>query len=914
MKWDNLYYIYVWILAAAAGLTITGCNRQEKFKVGVSQCSSDDWRNKMNEEILREVMLHDNVEVEIRSADDSNEKQIADLDYFVDNNFDLIAVAPNEADALTPKIKEIYESGLPVIVYDRDINGDYFTAYLGADNAEIGNMAASLLGSITDTAPQIIEIRGLAGSSPADERHSGFKNAADSLGYAVLAEAYGNWNYDDARKAADSLLALYPSANVIYAHNDRMAIGAGDAARERGRSDIKIIGIDAAPQIGIKAVNDRKIDATFLYPTAGHELMRTALAILEGKPYERYMILPTPSPVDASNAEILLLQDNALKEETGKITQLHSQVDAFSQRYATQTTILYVAAVTILLFAVMIFLLMRLYWISKRHHRQMTLRNEELARQRDELDRLYQQLQEATGSKLTFFTNVSHDLRTPLTLIADPVAQMSQADNLTPKQHTMMQLANKNVKRLERLVDQILDIRKYDSGQLKLNLVNINLSQSMREWVVPFAEMAARRHIKFNVEIPQNSEIYIAIDVEKTERILFNLLSNAYKFTGENGSIRVALGKDDTDAIITVADSGIGIPPSDIDNIFQRFFKTDKINPSGSGIGLALSKVFIDMHGGSISVESDEGKGSTFTVRLPLKQVADTADAAAFAHIAIDVSELEDVEDYNEVIADDAPTVLIIDDNRDICTLVRNVMSDCYTVITANSGAQGIRLAGKYIPDLIICDVMMPGMNGYEVCDALKKEPLTSHIPVLLLTACSRDEQRVEGYECGADGFMTKPFESEMLLARCKSLIENRRRIYQNKDAACPAVSKPVTGKPVAAGSGALDDEFLNKFTCYVESEIANTGLSVESIAENLGLSRVQLYRKIKALTNYSVNEMIRNIRLKQAAVMLKTSPVTVSEVAYAVGFSSPSYFSRCYKEYFNESPVDTQNRTSKAR
>lgn len=925
MKWRKFW----WIAFVLTGVMInTACNPQHKYKIGISQCSSDDWRSKMNDEIMREVMLHDNVEVEIRSAEDSNEKQISDLDYFLRNNFDLIAVAPNEADALTPKIKEIYESGKPVIVYDRDVNGKYFTAYQGADNAEIGSMAAVMAGAIAKGAPQILEIKGLAGSSPAEYRHSGFKQTSDSLGYDILGAAYGNWNYEDAYRAVDSLLALYPATNVIYAHNDRMAIGANDAADSLGRTDIKIIGIDAAPRIGIKAVHEGKIDATFLYPTAGHQLMRTALAILEGKPYEKFIILPTPAPVDKTNAEILLLQDNVLKDETSKVSELQNRVISFSQRYTAQANILYVAAALVVMSAILIFVLLRLYWNGKRHHRQIQLRNEELARQRDELDRrneelaaqrdeldqLYRQLQEATGSKLTFFTNVSHDLRTPLTLIADPVNQLAEADNLTPTQHTLMQLADKNVKRLQRLINQILDIRKYDSGQLKLHLVNVNLTNSIREWVAPFVALAARQHVKFNIDVPLHPEITIAIDVEKTERILFNLLSNAFKFTPQNGTIKVALGKDEANAIITVSDTGMGIPPEDLNNVFQRFFKTDKINPNGSGIGLALSKVFIDMHGGSIAVESEENIGTKFTVKFPLRQVEVSEDAHDCPAFIIDVSEIESVDDDYADIKEDTPTVLIIDDNRDICTLVKNVMCDRYTVLTANSGAQGIRLANKYVPDLIICDVMMPGMSGYEVCTALKKDTMTSHIPVLLLTACSRDEQRVEGYECGADAFMTKPFESGMLMARCKSLIENRTRIYKNLDTRPASADNVAPAKPSTNAPQSIDDEFLNKFTALVEREIANSELSVEWIADSLGLSRVQLYRKIKAVTNYSAAEMVRNIRLRRAAAMLKTTISTISEIAYAVGFSSPSYFSRCYKEYYNETPAETQNRTSKAR
>lgn len=907
--------VILWSVLVLTGmLVMSGCTQERKYRIGISQCSSDDWRSKMNEEIMREVMFHDNVEVEIRSAEDSNERQIADLDYFVANGFDLIAVAPNEADALTPKIKEIYQSGKPIIVFDRTVNGDFYTAFQGADNEEIGSMAATVAGNMTDGNPRILEIRGLKGSSPAELRNSGFKHFADSMGYQILGQAYGNWNYEDAKRVADSLLTLYPSANVFYCHNDRMALGAWEVAHGRGRDDIKIIGIDAAPSIGIKAVEEGKIDATFLYPTDGHQLTRTALAILQGGPYDKYLTFPTPAPVDISNADILQQMDRALREETNKIGELQSKMLTFSERYSMQTSFLQASIVIILLLAVLIFIIMRFYWIIKQHHRQMKSRNEDLERQRNELDKLYQQLQEATGSKLTFFTNVSHDLRTPLTLIADPVNQLADADNLTPRQHTLMQLASKNVKRLQRLINQILDIRKYDNGALKLNLVNVNISEAVKEWAAPFAEIAVRRHIKFSTSIPPSPGITTAVDIEKTERILFNLLSNAFKFTPENGAISVSLDSDGTNVVIKVADTGIGIPPEDLKNIFERFFKTDKINPNGSGIGLALSKVFIDMHGGSISVESNEGKGSVFTVKLPIRSVEDSAEVSAFTGIS-DVAEIEEVEDENIDIPEDTRTLLVIDDNKDICTLIKNVMSDHYTIITAFSGAQGIRLASRYIPDLIICDVMMPGMSGYEVCRSLKKEAITAHIPVLMLTACSRDEQRIEGYECGADAFMTKPFDAGMLMARCKSLLDNRRLIYENFDAKPMVESRvPATASAGKSPAGVSGDDILDRFMAIVDKELANSDLSVEYIADKLGLSRVQLYRKIKALTNYSVAELIRSIRLKKAAILLKTTTGTVSEIAYAVGFASPSYFSRSYKEYFNESPVDTQNRTSKAR
>lgn len=323
MKRITAFLIILFIL-----LWLPACQDAKPYRIGVSQCSQDDWRSKMNDEIRREIMFHPEATVEIRSADDSNEKQIADIRYFKDNGFDIIICAPNEADAITPIIKEVYESGMPVILFDRNINGDTYTAWQGADNMAIGRAAAHYARHLAGAGAKVIEIYGLEGSTPAIERHEGFEKAAAEEGIRLLGSAHGNWNYEDAAVVADSLLAIHPDADVIYAHNDRMAIAASEVARRRGL-DVKVIGIDAAPEIGIKAVADSVIDATFLYPTDGYRLVRTALAILGGEPYDTVCRLPVASPVDLSNADILLLQNESLREETDKIKVLKSQVDDF---------------------------------------------------------------------------------------------------------------------------------------------------------------------------------------------------------------------------------------------------------------------------------------------------------------------------------------------------------------------------------------------------------------------------------------------------------------------------------------------------------------------------------------------------------------------------------------------------------
>ena len=586
-----------------------GCSDNKVYKIGVSQCSQDDWRMKMNDEINREIMFHEDAVVEIRSADDNNAKQIEDIRYFVDNDFDIIIVSPNEAAALTPIIKQTYENGVPIVIFDRNINGDSYTARIGVDNEGLGKSAAHYALHLLGSGAKAIEIYGLKGSTPAEGRHDGFLKEFETNGGVLVASEPGNWNKEDAIPVTDSLLRAYPDINLIYAHNDRMAIGASEVAERLGRNDIKIIGIDAAPNIGIQAVADSIIDATFLYPTEGHRLIKTALSILKNEPYDRETIIPVSSAVDLSNADILLRQNETLKEETQKMKILKAQIDDYWAQHSSQTSLFYASiAIIILLFGVG-FLLLRAYWQRSRHQKELMAQNRLLEEERDKQKQLNEQLQDATQSKLMFFTNVSHDLRTPLTLIAEPVAQLASAENLTPQQHTLIRIADKNTRILQRLINQILDFRKYENGKLNLKLTEVDFNKTVHDWMESFYAIAKKRDIKLTLSASDPEHpLPIALDLEKIERVFFNLLSNAFKYTPDNGTITMSYECDGDTLIFRVADTGEGISERDLGNIFDRFFQVDRIHPKGSGIGLSLAKAFVELHGGTISVESTLNK------------------------------------------------------------------------------------------------------------------------------------------------------------------------------------------------------------------------------------------------------------------------------------------------------------------
>lgn len=895
-------------------LSMFSCTDSKVYKIGVSQCSQDDWRRKMNDEINREIMFHEDAEVEIRSADDNNAKQIEDINYFVENDFDIIIVSPNEAAALTPVIKKVHEKGIPVVVFDRDINGDYYTARIGVDNVALGQSAAHYALHLLGKDAKAIEIFGRRGSTPAEGRHEGFTKEFESNGGKVLASVSANWIKEEAGPIADSLLKIYPDVNLIFAHNDRMAIGASEMVHKLGRDNIRIIGIDAAPNIGIQAVVDSVIDATFLYPTEGHRLIQTAMAILKHQPFERETLIPLSSAVDLSNADILLLQNETIKEETGKMRQLKTQIDEYWEKHSSQTSLFYASiAIIVLLFGVG-FLLLRAFWQRTRHQKELMAQNKLLEEEKNKQTELNEQLQIATQSKLMFFTNVSHDLRTPLTLIAEPVAQLAEADNLTPQQSTLIKIANKNVKILQRLINQILDFRKYENGKLNLHLTEIDFNHAIRDWMESFYSTARKRDIKLKLEPAEvNRPMPIAVDVEKIERVFFNLLSNAFKYTPNNGSITVSYHCDDNSLTFSVTDTGEGISERDLGNIFDRFYQVDRIHPKGSGIGLSLAKAFIELHEGTINVESTLNVGSKFIVTLPLRHIAaDVSEAGKNIGNADVEAELDNI-DSNILLDESKPIVLIVDDNKDIQQLVGELLTADYNIITASNGKEGIRMAAKYVPDLIICDVMMPVMDGLECCRCLKNEVTTSHIPVLMLTACSLDEQRVQGYDSGADGYLSKPFNSMVLKSRCASLITNRKRIKELWVSHPISARKSATVKKIVPDNGItpdIDDEFYIRFLEILNKEMDNPELNVDMIAKQIGLDRSQFYRKIKALTNYSPVELIRRLRLQHAHELLMSTDKNISEIAYESGFSTPAYFTKCYRETYGETPSQVRNKT----
>ena len=610
---------------------ITGCKEDTPhYVIGMSQCSDDSWRHKMNDEILREAMFYDGVSVEIRSAHDDNKKQIEDIRHFIDKKVDLLIVAPNEAAPITPVVEEAFDKGIPVIMVDRKILSDKYTAFMGADNYEIGREVGNYLAAKLGGKGNIVELTGLSGSTPAMERHQGFMSAISHYpDIHLLAKADAAWEREPGRIIMDSLLKIYPKIDAVYSHNDRIAPGAFEAAQKQGREKgIVFVGIDALPGKGngVELVLDHVLDATFIYPTNGDKVLEMAMNILEKKPFPRETTLET-AIVDPINAPVMKLQTAHIADLDEKIETLNGRISGYLSRYANQQVVLYGSLFVLLLVAGLLLVVYkalrtknRLNSELSRQKAQLEEQRDTLSEQRDQLVQLSHQLEEATHAKLVFFTNISHDFRTPLTLVADPVEQLLADKTLSGDQHRLLLLVQRNVNILLRLVNQILDFRKYENGKMEYTPVPVDLLQCLENWNESFQAAARKKHIRFSFDHMPDTNYRTQADVEKLERIYFNLLSNAFKFTPENGKVTVrlfALEKEGQPFFrFTVANTGSLISAEHIRSIFDRFYKID-MHHAGSGIGLALVKAFVEMHGGTIQVESDEKQGTMFTVDLP---------------------------------------------------------------------------------------------------------------------------------------------------------------------------------------------------------------------------------------------------------------------------------------------------------
>lgn len=707
-------------------LVFVSCS-DRRTVIGVSQCSDDLWRQKVNREIKIGQYQYKNVDVVFASADNNGQRQARQIDSLVKAKVDLLVVAPSDVKTVAPAIERAYRAGIPVILYDRMIESTHYTAYIGTDNVAIGKEVADYLAHQLQGRGTVVEITGERGSTPVADRHRGFMQGMKAFPQIQVVTLEGDWNLAGAKKLMRQYMDAGKPVDAVFGHNDAEAWGAQQAAKEKNRDkQMLFVGIDGLPgeNQGVDLVDKGVMTASYIYPTKGENIVPLAMNILQGKPYKRMNYFQS-ALVTAENAKLIDMQYKEIEDQTADLNTIYSSINEYMKMYRWQKIISILAVAVVLLLLIMIF-----------YRRKV----------RREKEKLNEQRKQMADDKIAFFTNVSHQLRTPLTLVSGPLNRLMQADNYTEEQKMLLQVVLRNVGQLETLTADVLNFKEQVDAMNQAS-----------------ADEACEKELSQHVLRDSRHQMLLQQDVEELS------------------------------------------------------------------------------------------------------------------------------------------TILIVDDNEDIRSYLRVLLAGQYYVIEASDGQNGLRLAKESVPDLIVSDVMMPVMDGLTFCSKIKEDEVTSHIPVILLTARSEESQRIEGYEHGADAYITKPFSDHLLLVRISNLLQARRQ------------RKNDEGKQMLSAEDIQTDEpgermFLERFKKAAKSHIGDANLRMDDLGSELSLSKVQMYRKVKALTGKTPAEVLREMRMQKAYSLLKQTDKTISEVAAEVGFAIPGYFSACFKKQFGINPTELRD------
>ncbi|MBQ6227107.1 MAG: substrate-binding domain-containing protein [Prevotella sp.] len=725
----RILFYCLFLLAALAAMLASCSNGEKVYKIGVSQCSKGRWRDKVNNEMLAAQHLYEqNVKVSIASSDDDTQQQINQIDSLVDSGIDLLVVAPNEAAPIAKAIARVKEKGIPVICFDRKIETDDYTAFIGGNNVEAGKAVAVNAIDVAHSLmagghkPFVLEVTAAMSSTPARERHQGFEQTMKGHDELEYEWREGDWSSEETYRIVADQIKTGHLPDIVFCHNDGMATGAYKAVVETGtEGKVRIMGIDGMPGEGLDYVQFGHQIATYVYPTGGEEIIRLALDILTGKPYERENTLQGILVVPENVWPVTTTTNELLKQNENLVT-IQNKLEDYFGLYNVQGKIILACLFAMLLLAVALLLIWRAVRQTRKANRRIQAMHDE---------------------QTAFYTNARHQLRTPLTLVAGPVKQIQEAHVLKGEWQEIMDIVSRNVAQLETVVSDVLNFKM--------------------------------------------GEAQTVVDDETAESVM----------------------------------------------------------PQKS---------------------SEENLKET---RLALMKQDDTEELS---------------------------NVLIVDDNADMRRYLRTLLADKFYVLEAPDGQSGLKLARECVPDIVVSDVMMPVMDGLQFCKKLKEDGITSHIPVILLTARSTDSQQMEGYEHGADAYLTKPFNAQLLVARIYNLLKNRQQLGHPAEAKTEEPKSPLSTQ---------DKLFFDTLKEVFLRNMSNPELKMDDLGDELGMSRVQLYRKVKALTGISPVELLREMRLQRAHTLINTTTKSISEIAYEVGFHTPSYFSNCFKKQFGQYPTE---------
>jgi signal transduction histidine kinase/CheY-like chemotaxis protein/AraC-like DNA-binding protein len=839
----------------------------------------------MNNEIFTEadLIVSHNVNVLYKDAKADNLLQIKQVEELVNNGIDVLMISPNESEPLTPIVESVRARGIPVVVIDRRISSENFDAFIGGNNLSVGRLAGEmsvdLLLEKDIRSPKILSVTGLEGSSPAQERQFGFEEvlSANQLDTDVVKS---DWKKQTARKLLDSINKInYKYYDLIFAHNDEMASSASEIYSNSTKKPI-IIGVDglATNGGGLEMVINNKIDGTVSYPPSGAKALRLAFDLALGKSVNKYNY-ENIFKIDQRNASTLYNEALRVRSQQQKLKSLIENYDSLSLDIEEKNqVILWISILSGLLF---ISVWLSFFFLYQKNRANNLLRtkqevinhqNKEISQNRDQLISALKQMEEMSEMKTQFFSNISHEFKNLLALMSLDLDKVV-ADSSTKSRLTRyLSMINSNLNRL-------LSYKNLNSDEYPIELKYGDLSETVKEVAMNFKLSIEAKKLKFNVEAPP---VFTDYDADVIQKVLSNIISNAIKYT-KKGSISIRLFEDDKLIYITIADTGIGIPENEIPKIFERHKRSSLSgeDKDSYGIGLHFCKSLISLMNGKITVSSKLNKGSAFTISLPVKPELENLQKKT--HKEIDKSK---------------PTVFIAEDNPHILARIVQILEENYNVLFENNGIDAYKQINYHHPDIVISDILMPGMDGIQLCQKLFDNPSTINIPVLLLSAVQGDEIRTQGYKTGADAFLSKPFSSETLLSRVENLLKK-----SIKTKTTSKISVQVNSKSDE------DNKFLTAISDYLYENISEYNFKIEDLLSELGMSRSKFYRKLKSLTKLSPNDYIRKIRLDYASQILIKADFSIAEVAYKVGFTDVKYFSKIFKKEFNVTPSEYRDK-----
>lgn len=866
----------------------------------------------MLNEMKRELSFHSNIRFEYRQADGNSSKQVEQVRELLNKKLDLLIISPNEADPLTPIVEQAFNNGIPVIVVDRNISTSLFTTYVGGNNYEIGKMAGQYIAGLLNGSGRLVEITGLPTSTPAIDRHKGFMDALKNYPLLkVVKQVNGQWLKEIARKELETSNINQENADLVFAHNDMMALGAHEYFISKGNKIPRIIGIDglAGAGAGMDLVSKNILTATMLYPTGGEEAIKIAVRILENEEVPKENLLQT-TVIDSSNVRLMQLQTVKLNNQQKEIERQQEKMVEQQRIYNTQRTFVYILISSLVLAMILGGIAYYSLRENRKINKKLQLKNFEIIEQQQQLVQMSAKAQAANEAKVNFFTNISHEFRTPLTLILGPLEDMIANPKNVNAYIPYLNLIHKNVFRLLRMVNQLIDFRKIELDKMKLKASKTDIIQFISEIEKSYRTIALKRNIDLRL-ITTERELEAWIDVAMIDKVIFNLLSNAFKFSNDNGYVHIYINKneDGKEVIIKIEDNGIGMSKDALEHAFEMFYQGEYENYKGSGLGLALSRELVLLHKGTITVSSEKWKGTSFTIRLPLgkdhfaeDELMENAsyNSLLSEHAIIFTSELQETTPLPLETGKKGTlkehTILLIEDNQELRQFLLNKLSGQYEMLEADNGQTAIQMAFDNIPDLIICDIVIPGKDGMELTSLFKSDIRTSHIPIIILTARTSIDQQIEGLKNKADAYITKPFNQQVLEQTIYNLVTNRNKLKEHFTA-------DISSGLKTQSFNKQEKKFIHEFSSIIEANMDNENLSIEEICKQMGISRIQLYRKVKALLKMNVNDYILSVRLQKARYLLQHEPLSVSEIAYKVGFSSPAYFSTVFKNRFGTSP-----------